>query len=266
MHKTAEGAGDRASSPPFCQLMRAHYLQHVPFEGLGSIEDWLLQSGYEISNTQFFNTQALPMIEDIDLLIVMGGPMSVNDELEHPWLVREKAFIKRVIDAGKPTLGICLGAQLIAASLGGEIYPNSEKEIGWFPIRAANPQGDTQFPFPPEITAFHWHGETFNLPRGAVRIAESEGCRNQAFQIGLNVMGLQFHLETTAHSAAAIVENCGDEIVDGKYIQTAEEILSASTEAYRKINSLMTDILRYLIENSSSPDTPHGKTAPSASR
>jgi GMP synthase-like glutamine amidotransferase len=89
--------------------MRAHYLQHVPFEGLGSIESWLQNTGYEISSTQFFNTGVLPDIEEFDFLIVMGGPMSVNDEAEHPWLVTEKKFIRRTIEAGKPVLGICLG-------------------------------------------------------------------------------------------------------------------------------------------------------------
>ncbi|PVV09520.1 MAG: amidotransferase [gamma proteobacterium symbiont of Ctena orbiculata] len=230
--------------------MRAHFLQHVPFEGLGSIEDWLLQSGYEITATRFFDSLVLPRIEEIDLLIVMGGPMSVNDEHDHSWLAKEKDFIRSVIDTGKPTLGICLGAQLIAASLGSDVYPNSLKEIGWFPISAVQSKSDSLFRFPDEITVFHWHGETFDLPSGAVCIAESKGSQNQAFQFGRNVIGLQFHLETTASSAKAIVENCRDELVDGKYIQTEEDILSASQALYRTINSLMADILRYLLENS----------------
>jgi GMP synthase - Glutamine amidotransferase domain len=123
--------------------MRAHYLQHVPFEGLGSIEPWLLDAGYEISNTQFFNSRVLPDIEDIDLLVVMGGPMSVNDETGHPWLVEEKKFIKNTIKAGKPVLGICLGAQLIANSMGSNVFSNSEKEIGWFPIESVEPQSSS---------------------------------------------------------------------------------------------------------------------------
>jgi GMP synthase-like glutamine amidotransferase len=226
--------------------MRAHYLQHVPFEGLGSIDAWLQQTGYEITSTNFYVTEELPKIEDIDLLVVMGGPMSVNDEQDYPWLIKEKKFIKSVIEAGKPTLGICLGAQLIANSMGAEVFPNSVKEIGWFPIQAAESENNAVFQFPEEIEVFHWHGETFSLPIGAVQLAKSKGCKNQAFQIGANVIGLQFHLETTSNSAKAIVENCRDELIGGEYIQTGEDILSAPQEQYRSINSLMESILEYL--------------------
>lgn len=226
--------------------MRAHYLQHVPFEGLGSIESWLQNAGYEISSTQFFNSGVLPEIKDIDLLIVMGGPMSVNDEAEYPWLLEEKDFIRSIIGTGKPVLGICLGAQLVANAMGGEVFPNSVKEIGWFPIEAVKSESNSAFQLPKEAEGFHWHSETFNLPEGAVQIAKSKGCNNQAFQIGSNVIGLQFHLETTSISAQAIVENCKDELVDGEYIQSEADILSAPQERYSSTNSLMGKILEHL--------------------
>jgi len=229
--------------------MRAHSLQHVPFEGLGSIEAWLEDAGYEITSTQFYDSQELPDVEDIDLLVVMGGPMSVNDEHDYPWLIEEKKCIKSVIEAGKPTLGVCLGAQLIAKSMGAEVFPNPVKEIGWFPIQAAKSESSGVFQFPKETEAFHWHGETFSLPSGAVQIAKSRGCKNQAFQIGANVIGLQFHLETTPSSALALVENCRDELVDGEYIQTEAEILSADQGRYSSINDLMANILEYLHKN-----------------
>lgn len=226
--------------------MRAHYLQHVPFEGLGSIEAWLQNAGYEISNTQFFNSDKLPKVKDIDLLVIMGGPMSVNDEQDHPWLVTEKEFIRSIIKAGKPVLGICLGAQLIANSMGGEIFPNPVKEIGWFPVEAVSSERNSAFQFPKETEVFHWHGETFNLPKGAVKIAKSRGCKNQAFQIGHNVIGLQFHLETTPISAQAIVDNCRNELVEGEYIQSESDILSVPQERYSSINDLMGNVLEYL--------------------
>ncbi|WP_320821303.1 type 1 glutamine amidotransferase [Thalassolituus sp.] len=228
--------------------MRAHYLQHVSFEGLGSIESWLINAGYEISNTPLYSSAVFPDIESIDFLVVMGGPMSVNDEAEYPWLAQEKDFIKQAIDLGIPVLGICLGAQLIADTMGGKVFPNTVKEIGWFPITAVNSETSSTFQFPKEIDVFHWHGETFSLPEGAVQIAKSRGCENQAFQLGSNVIGLQFHLETTPVSSQAIVTNCRDELVAGEYIQSEAEILAAAKESYTSINSLMARVLEYLHE------------------
>ena len=226
--------------------MRAHYLQHVPFEGLGSIEAWLQNAGYQITCSKLYGSESLPWVEAIDFLMVMGGPMSVNDENDYPWLLDEKKFIRSVIESGKPTLGICLGAQLIATAMGGNVFRNSVKEIGWFPVQSVASYNIAVFKFPEEITVFHWHGETFSLPSKAVRIAESKGCKNQAFQMGKRVIGLQFHLETTPYSAQAIVTNCRDELVAGEYIQTEQDILSASQERYNTINNLMSDILEYL--------------------
>lgn len=226
--------------------MRAHYFQHVPFEGLGSIEPWLKSNGYDLTGTRFFESADFPHPEEIDLLVVMGGPMSVNDEDEFPWLSLEKQFVHEVIDSGKAVLGICLGAQIIARAMGAKVFQNHAKEIGWFPIHAVAPVDGSTFGFPSSETVFHWHGETFDLPPGAIRLAKSEGCENQAFQLGRRVIGLQFHLETTAKSASEIVSNCREELVPAKYVQTEEEILSASSERYKSINDLMGSVLAFL--------------------
>jgi len=226
--------------------MRAHYFQHVPFEGLGSIESWLDSNGYELTSTRFFESADLPDHKAIDLLVVMGGPMSVNDEDKFPWLALEKQFVREVIDSGKPVLGICLGAQIIANAMGAKVFQNHTKEIGWFPIHAVAPVDGSIYSFPPSETVFHWHGETFDLPPGAIRLAKSEGCENQAFQLGMRVIGLQFHLETTPKSASEIVSNCRDELVPAKYVQTEEEILSASPDRYKLINDLMGSVLSFL--------------------
>jgi GMP synthase-like glutamine amidotransferase len=226
--------------------LRAHYLQHVPFEGLGSIEQWLREAGYEITKTCLFKSASLPDPEEFDLLIVMGGPMSVNDESKYPWLAPEKNFIHSVIYAGKPVLGICLGAQLIASALGARVYSNSHKEIGWFPVQGFPASGDSMFQLPPSLDVFHWHGETFDLPSGAVRLARSEGCENQAFQVGSSVIGLQFHLETTPESAEEIIDNCRDELIPSQYVQSEEEILSVKPGTYESINQMMGRVLSYL--------------------
>ncbi|MCF6248095.1 MAG: amidotransferase [Desulfobacula sp.] len=227
--------------------MRAHYFQHVPFEGLGAIEPWLETAGYNIFSTKFFESTILPDSEDIDLLIIMGGPMSVNDEQRFPWLDLEKQFIRDFINSGKAVLGICLGAQLIASAMGAAIFKNKEKEIGWFPVNGVLSIGDSCFKFPPLTTVFHWHGETFDLPQHAILLAKSEGCENQAFQIGKSVIGLQFHLETTPDSAKKIVSNCRNELKQAKYIQTETQILSAKPEMYKSINTLMEDVLSYFL-------------------
>jgi GMP synthase-like glutamine amidotransferase len=228
--------------------MRAHYFQHVPFEGLGSIESWLKVAGYEITSTRFFESTELPDIREIDMLVIMGGPMSVNDEAKYPWLVSEKQFIREAVNSGKPVLGICLGAQLIAAAFGAKVYRNSVKEIGWFPIQGISSNDESIFfKFPESIKAFHWHGETFDLPPQAVRLAKSDECENQAFQLGKSVIGLQFHLETTPNAAQDIVSNCRDELVPSQYVQTENEILSVKSETYKSINYLMANILAFLL-------------------
>jgi GMP synthase-like glutamine amidotransferase len=226
--------------------MKAHYLQHVPFEGLGSIEPWLAAGGYETTATRFFQADQLPDLNLIDLLVVLGGPMSVNDEASFSWLAAEIKYLRDAIASGTPVLGICLGAQLIASAMGCRIYPNAEKEIGWFPVQGVAPSDSSVFRFPLSTKVFHWHGETFDLPPGAVHLARSEGCANQAYQIGSSVIGLQFHLETTPESALNIVSNCRDELMPARYIQTEKEILSAKTDAYESINRLMNDVLSFL--------------------
>lgn len=228
--------------------MKTHVLQHVPFEGLGSIHAWLDARNARLSTTSFFEESwSLPAVDELDLLIVMGGPMSVNDEEVYPWLKDEKRFILEAIRANVPVLGICLGAQLIASALGARVYPGPQKEIGWFTVRAVE-TNDTAFPFPESVTPFHWHGETFDLPPGAAHLAESDACKHQAFQIGAKVIGLQFHLETTPESADALITHCRHEITPGPFVQDETTILAAPQNRYATIHGLMRRLLHYLTE------------------
>jgi GMP synthase-like glutamine amidotransferase len=226
--------------------MRAHVFQHVPFEDIGSIRSWLDARGAVVTYTRFFVGDPIPALDALDLLIVMGGPMSVNDEALLPWLVAEKEALRDAMARHLPTLGICLGAQLIASALGASVYPNPAKEIGWFPIRAVDAAAGT-FRFPADCTVFHWHGETFDLPAGARRLAESAACANQAFEIHPGVIGLQFHLETMPESAGAIVRHCSDDLVSGRWVQDAAAILGAPAARYEMINHLMRDVLDHLV-------------------
>jgi GMP synthase-like glutamine amidotransferase len=225
--------------------MKVHVLQHVPFEGLGSIETWLSEQGADVQYTRFYQSPELPNPRCVDLVIAMGGPMSVNNEREYPWLKQEKQFISEAIRRGVPVVGVCLGAQVIASALGTRVFANRPKEIGWFPIEAVDVDSGA-FRLPPRVTVFHWHGETFELPPGAIHLARSAGCENQAFQIGRNVIGLQFHLETTPASVDLLIQHGRNELVGGPYIQTEQAIREAPASSYAVINQLMREVLYYV--------------------
>lgn len=231
--------------------MHAHYFQHVAFEGLGAIEPWLLARGFAVTHTAFFNGGSPPAPDEIDFLIIMGGPMSVNDEAVHPWLVEEKAFLRAFLNTGKPVLGICLGAQLIASVLGARVYRNAEPEIGWFPVEGL-PVADG-FRFPEHFNAFHWHGETFDLPNGTLPLARTPACENQAFRLGKRVIGLQFHLETTPESAAALVEHCANELVDAPFVEEPDELRKGPADGYDPVHTLLGELLDALAEDASLP-------------
>lgn len=229
--------------------MRAHCLQHVPFEGLGAIGPWLAAAGHTVTCTRFFETADLPHVEDLDFLIVMGGPMSVNAEIEFPWLAAEKAFIGSTVAAGKRVLGVCLGAQLIAGAMGARVYPNTCKEIGWLPVQGVPAPAGAPFrvfEFPSSAEVFQWHGETFDLPAGAFRLATSAGCRNQGFQLGKSTIGLQFHLETTPETLRELVTHCRAELVPSAYVQPESAILAAPESQYRTLHRLMDAVLTFL--------------------
>jgi GMP synthase (glutamine-hydrolysing) len=192
--------------------MRILAFRHVPFEGVGLIADAL--PGVEIDYADLYlNRPVRPDPAAYDALIVLGGPMSANDDLG--FLHEEVGIIARAIERQQPVLGICLGAQLLARALGAEVRRNPAPEIGWFPVELTQAGREdallAQLSNPFHV--FHWHSDTFDLPAGATLLASSEACRNQAFRVGQILYGFQFHPEVTPEMIAdwcTQEANCGD--------------------------------------------------------
>jgi GMP synthase-like glutamine amidotransferase len=226
--------------------MKIHCFQHIAFETPGSILAWAQIHQYSINYTLFYeNPPVFPLINDIDFLLVLGGCMNVDEEAIYPWLREEKEFIQQAVSAGKKVLGICLGSQLIAHALGSKVYPQAEKEIGFFPVQFAKEAIQHPFfnHFKNPYMVFHWHGDTFNLPAGAALIASSDNCKNQAYLIGNNVLGLQFHIEMNEIVIKEMISHDADELVEmGSYIQSKEVIKNG----YQYLAQNKNDLFRLL--------------------
>lgn len=229
--------------------MRAHWLQHVEYEDLGALAPLLVARGATLTRTLVPAGGRLPAPGDFDFLVVLGGPMSVNDDAALPWLAPEKALIGQAIAAGTPVLGICLGAQLMARALGAAVGPSPEREVGWWPVEAVAPPAAPPWPvfaFPARVTALHWHGESFALPAGAVHLARSAGCPHQAMQVGPRAIGLQFHPEADPAWARAVHAHSPGSFAPGPYVMPPGDLLDRLDERCRAGNSLLEKLLDFL--------------------
>jgi GMP synthase (glutamine-hydrolysing) len=225
--------------------MNIHFIFHAPFEGPGAIIDWIREMGHQYTFAEVYKEPDFPPLNTIDMLIVMGGPMGVYDEKKYEWLIPEKKFLDEAINKDKKVLGVCLGAQLLASVLGAKVTKNREKEIGWFPVSLTkNAHKSPAFKdIPQTFDAFHWHGDTFVIPKGALHIASSEACMNQAFIYQNRVAGLQFHLEFTTQGAEEILKNCQDELHEkGNYVQGSKQILDQGNR-FEKMRPLLYTLL-----------------------
>jgi GMP synthase-like glutamine amidotransferase len=190
---------------------------HVPFEGPGEIAPLLKDRGFLLRTLPVWETEVFPNPEDVSFVVLMGGPMSVNDTEVHPWLVQEIDWLRQVLHCGIPVLGVCLGAQLMAVALGGEVRRNPHREIGWWPIEAVDESGAS-------LTVLHWHGETFTLPEGSVWMEKSQACAHQSFRWGRNAIALQYHIESTESSLARLMDHCRSELIPGTFVQQESRI------------------------------------------
>ena len=227
--------------------MKISLWQHVPFEGPGRIAPWCRENGHDLQRVRLYDGESPPAAHEYDMLIGMGGPMSVGDEQVHPWLKAEKLARAAAMAGGKTVLGICLGAQLLAEVLGGRVYANVHKEIGWFPItlteagrrsRLFGNGADT-------MLVFHWHGDTFELPPGCDHLAFSEACRQQAFCFKDQVVGLQFHLEVGPDDVHARSDNCRHELVEGPFIEK-EPGVAGRAAWFHDINGWINNLLNQM--------------------
>ena len=224
--------------------MHIHYLQHIPLEDPAACLDWARERNIILTSTHLYRDANFPDPDSFDGLLIMGGDMSVYEEDKFPWLTAEKAWIKQVIATGKPVLGICLGSQLLADVLGAEVFPNTEKEIGWFPIDLTAEARKTELfrSWPSPVPVFHWHGDTFTLPEGAAPIASSEATKHQGFILD-NVLALQFHPELTAGQIIRFAAEFPEDLIPAAHVQDAETIAALSNQHEKKTLDLMYDLL-----------------------
>jgi GMP synthase (glutamine-hydrolysing) len=171
-------------------------IRHVAFEDLAALRPVLERHGYVVHYVDA-GTDSLrsDQTDKVDLLIVLGGPIGASDEILYPFLTDELALIHRAIALDLPVLGICLGAQLIARALGSNVYPAPAREIGWSNLMLTEEGRRSALSSLEGLPVLHWHGDTFDLPAGAQRLASTELCINQAFSLGPNILALQFHME-----------------------------------------------------------------------
>jgi len=222
--------------------MKICILQHAAFEGPGEIAAWAKLRGHTMSIHHLYRGDAFPTPDSFDLLLVMGGEMNIYQDRDYPWLKTERNFIHSALQQGKKVIGICLGSQFIADALGSRVHQNAEYELGWLPI-AFTDEGHNAFPkLPATATVLHWHGDTFETPVGATRLAESPGCPNQGFVIPGKCLTLQFHFETDPSLVKLFVEGQAH-WPKGPYVQSPQTILANASIHYEKNREILYDLL-----------------------
>lgn len=207
--------------------MRVHVIEHVDFEGPGLIAEWAAERGHQLTGALALSEE-FPPLEDVDLLVLMGGPMGAGETDRYPWLAAERRYVQKAIAVTR-VLGVCLGAQIIAAVAGGSVYRADHQEIGWYPLRTSESSWkDPVFGRVPDgLIAGHWHSDTFSLPGVEMPVLSSDACPNQAFTLnGGRVAGMQFHLEWTHEGLRELLSRCADEIaLPGPWVVEAAEML-----------------------------------------
>lgn len=209
-------------------MNRLHVFQHLETESAGHATIWAQKRNIDVSISRFYSDDyILPSLDEIDGLVVLGGPMNVTEEDQYPHLTEEKEFIRKAFRNGKKVFGICLGAQLIASALGADVYKNHMKEIGWYPIHVTEAGKKSKYfeGFPHLFTSFHFHEYTFDLPEGAELLASTPECPNQAYSIDDRIFAVQFHPEMQESTVVKLTKSFLQEMGEGEKIQCATDML-----------------------------------------
>lgn len=224
--------------------MQIHCLMHSHLGGEIYLPIWAAERGHRWTTSVVPSTPSLPGPDDLDCLVVLGGPMSAWEEGKHPWLTEEKRLLEALIEAGKPILGICLGAQLLADVLGARTYVGDNQEIGWHRVEATvESRGHSVgAALPDSFETFLWHGDSFDIPAGAIHIARSAAFESQAF-VWNQVLALQFHLEVRPDWVARIAARDAGELVASGYVQSQDAVLAKPQILYRANNAIMEQLL-----------------------
>ena len=232
-------------SPRDPSSLRIVVIQHVPFEGPGTLCRWAERRSARLQVIRLDRDEALPSPDAFDALVILGGPMSANDEDRYGWMTEELRLIGSAIERGRAVVGLCLGAQLMAKVSGARVFRNEHREIGWYPVEATE-QGRA-VGLPPVFVPFHWHGETFELPAGAELLASSAACTNQGFAVDRRVIGLQFHLEVDRASANDMVRHGSADLEPAPFVQSADEILGVA-DRFEALEPVLDDLLEGVVE------------------
>jgi GMP synthase-like glutamine amidotransferase len=217
-------------------------LQHAAYEGPGEIATWAKLRGHDVDVRHLYCGDTLPALEEFDLLVIMGGEMNIYQYRDWPWLQAESHFIQGALNAGKPAVGICLGAQFLADALGSRVVQNPVHELGWFPVTWTAESREIFAELPSASPVLHWHGDRFGLPMGATRLAVSDGCAEQGFLFPGKALGLQFHMEVDPDLVKLYVESQG-EWPKGKYVQDPKQILAEAVAHCDRNSALLHGML-----------------------
>lgn len=192
------------------------------------IAAWARERGIGVEVVRLDLGHPPPDPASVEALVIMGGPMGVHDEIDYPWLAREKRFLQDILRKPRPVFGICLGSQLMASALGARVYRAPEREIGCFPVRHVSSSRDVSIceGMPDRFPVMQWHGDTFDLPEGAVHLAKSEACSNQAFWAPPSALALQFHIELTEDGLRDLIRLCPEDLRPGPWVQSPEDMLA----------------------------------------